>query len=73
MLSISLLDTSISTHTLTWSVTMHDMLQEVFNRISTHTLTWSVTPRCNDVALVLYISTHTLTWSVTITLKIVLS
>ena len=57
--------TSISTHTLTWSVTSatrgdyHDM------DISTHTLTWSVTFRPERYYDLRSISTHTLTWSVT--------
>ena len=33
----------ISTHTLTWSVTMPIEQQNAVMRISTHTLTWSVT------------------------------
>ena len=33
----------ISTHTLTWSVTVQDMATQVTADISTHTLTWSVT------------------------------
>ena len=33
----------ISTHTLTWSVTLHSMEQRHSKVISTHTLTWSVT------------------------------
>ena len=33
----------ISTHTLTWSVTIMDHMPTVSRRISTHTLTWSVT------------------------------
>ena len=37
----------ISTHTLTWSVTMPFPKQHINNSISTHTLTWSVT--CNSV------------------------
>ena len=55
----------ISTHTLTWSVTL--MTNGIKNtpRISTHTLTWSVTyvPYLKQQATA--ISTHTLTWSVT--------
>ena len=34
---------AISTHTLTWSVTMTWTRCQRFYRISTHTLTWSVT------------------------------
>ena len=33
----------ISTHTLTWSVTLALIAENIFIRISTHTLTWSVT------------------------------
>ena len=33
----------ISTHTLTWSVTLEDVGNAVGVSISTHTLTWSVT------------------------------
>ena len=33
----------ISTHTLTWSVTLADFLWNADETISTHTLTWSVT------------------------------
>ena len=33
----------ISTHTLTWSVTISADVKTVNNFISTHTLTWSVT------------------------------
>ena len=35
---------SISTHTLTWSVTVTPSYVAVTSAISTHTLTWSVTP-----------------------------
>ena len=34
---------NISTHTLTWSVTIYLILFSVISIISTHTLTWSVT------------------------------
>ena len=34
---------AISTHTLTWSVTVSSLSPYVNNFISTHTLTWSVT------------------------------
>ena len=34
---------SISTHTLTWSVTISCLISELTKIISTHTLTWSVT------------------------------
>ena len=37
------LDLKISTHTLTWSVTMYQICNINFFVISTHTLTWSVT------------------------------
>ena len=33
----------ISTHTLTWSVTVDKFYNDRYWRISTHTLTWSVT------------------------------
>ena len=33
----------ISTHTLTWSVTMNEFYASGLTNISTHTLTWSVT------------------------------
>ena len=33
----------ISTHTLTWSVTIYSRVLNNFIVISTHTLTWSVT------------------------------
>ena len=33
----------ISTHTLTWSVTLSDAERLSNDEISTHTLTWSVT------------------------------
>ena len=58
--------TSISTHTLTWSVTQQDKHSEHIDSISTHTLTWSVT--CIQLMNMEKnaISTHTLTWSVTL-------
>ena len=34
---------AISTHTLTWSVTLKRILFSIIAKISTHTLTWSVT------------------------------
>ena len=34
---------NISTHTLTWSVTLSTAVYKHSDRISTHTLTWSVT------------------------------
>ena len=36
----------ISTHTLTWSVTISEEWKDLTEEISTHTLTWSVT--CKD-------------------------
>ena len=56
----------ISTHTLTWSVTISADVKTVNNFISTHTLTWSVTIQTKTENLDLKISTHTLTWSVTL-------
>ena len=38
-----IVDTSISTHTLTWSVTVQKKPTAQHPQISTHTLTWSVT------------------------------
>ena len=56
----------ISTHTLTWSVTI-TMKNEYYSlKISTHTLTWSVTLAMFSVVDLFVISTHTLTWSVTL-------
>ena len=40
---------NISTHTLTWSVTMFGTNITVEISISTHTLTWSVTPPYNII------------------------
>ena len=34
---------NISTHTLTWSVTIKETAETAIREISTHTLTWSVT------------------------------
>ena len=59
-------DEDISTHTLTWSVTMSNVDACMEDLISTHTLTWSVTKLAKQVADDLKISTHTLTWSVTL-------
>ena len=56
----------ISTHTLTWSVTLSMVSASSGLKISTHTLTWSVTNSPLQKIAVLRISTHTLTWSVTI-------
>ena len=55
----------ISTHTLTWSVTVDWQSFICTKSISTHTLTWSVTKSNGSVSVSLKISTHTLTWSVT--------
>ena len=55
----------ISTHTLTWSVTMRNGKKQFIIDISTHTLTWSVTVVYPLLWVVMHISTHTLTWSVT--------
>ena len=56
----------ISTHTLTWSVTISADVKTVNNFISTHTLTWSVTFISTYLPFFCHtISTHTLTWSVT--------
>ena len=55
----------ISTHTLTWSVTVYINQANGIKPISTHTLTWSVTICIITRTYVLVISTHTLTWSVT--------
>ena len=59
----------ISTHTLTWSVTMPFPKQHINNSISTHTLTWSVTISEEWKDLTETISTHTLTWSVTVRIQ----
>ena len=55
----------ISTHTLTWSVTIADITWFFIPVISTHTLTWSVTHKIVTIYRSSVISTHTLTWSVT--------
>ena len=55
----------ISTHTLTWSVTIGVNANYNMKRISTHTLTWSVTGSGTADNVAFAISTHTLTWSVT--------
>ena len=55
----------ISTHTLTWSVTIDDSPNTDTMTISTHTLTWSVTRHSERQNKKCKISTHTLTWSVT--------
>ena len=59
----------ISTHTLTWSVTLSRLLFWEDEPISTHTLTWSVTSEEWRGMTILFISTHTLTWSVTSAVK----
>ena len=56
---------AISTHTLTWSVTISVAVLADFTAISTHTLTWSVTGLLVGLIACFLISTHTLTWSVT--------
>ena len=64
-------DWSISTHTLTWSVTLVTLVILPQILISTHTLTWSVTVTGRVVFTEFNgISTHTLTWSVTATLQL---
>ena len=55
----------ISTHTLTWSVTITIIQRIRIIIISTHTLTWSVTGCYVQTHRNDRISTHTLTWSVT--------
>ena len=55
----------ISTHTLTWSVTLNFGQNVTVYVISTHTLTWSVTSAVCYAWFIWEISTHTLTWSVT--------
>ena len=60
-----MLNDKISTHTLTWSVTLPNHFAPNEHAISTHTLTWSVTPPQPAAFGILWISTHTLTWSVT--------
>ncbi len=55
----------ISTHTLTWSVTIETLFELCRFSISTHTLTWSVTTLGKIDTAMIGISTHTLTWSVT--------
>ena len=59
-------DDDISTHTLTWSVTVIKAAMFQSKSISTHTLTWSVTKAETAYAKSGNISTHTLTWSVTL-------
>ena len=59
------IELEISTHTLTWSVTISCSATDLRMNISTHTLTWSVTIGGEYVITVDGISTHTLTWSVT--------
>ena len=43
MIDIIQISKTISTHTLTWSVTVHFWNKMILTFISTHTLTWSVT------------------------------
>ena len=59
-------DFYISTHTLTWSVTILAKRHINHANISTHTLTWSVTVLFVITSRKDNISTHTLTWSVTL-------
>ena len=61
----------ISTHTLTWSVTIAFGCVPKCSNISTHTLTWSVTSGITPKGATITISTHTLTWSVTYWIKII--
>ena len=72
-MTMSLMRYRISTHTLTWSVTVPISSSMRSGGISTHTLTWSVTIistyRQNRNKR---ISTHTLTWSVTVQFLLVL-
>ena len=62
--------TRISTHTLTWSVTLLIIIDLLKVLISTHTLTWSVTSIYYLLYTIYSISTHTLTWSVTLILRV---
>ena len=49
----------ISTHTLTWSVTIYSKPNAVDLQISTHTLTWSVTSvKGNEHAHTLHFNSH---------------
>ena len=64
-LSVKMSGAVISTHTLTWSVTLTVPNVKGDRLISTHTLTWSVTHYFFIVSPYIRISTHTLTWSVT--------
>ena len=57
---------NISTHTLTWSVTLKDMREK---RGMTHFNSHAHVERdfgAGELGLVRHISTHTLTWSVTV-------
>ena len=67
-----LLQSWISTHTLTWSVTPLWHCVFAVPAISTHTLTWSVTLCICVNTYSIKISTHTLTWSVTLYRDIIL-
>ncbi len=50
---------NISTHTLTWSVTMFALEDVKRVIISTHTLTWSVTPEIRKTGLkAFYFNSH---------------
>ena len=64
-LAVAFRKADISTHTLTWSVTIGFYSYGICRCISTHTLTWSVTMFVGDMVCIKKISTHTLTWSVT--------
>ena len=66
MLAKEYLSDEISTHTLTWSVTITCNALVLAFLISTHTLTWSVTVQLCVICVYTFISTHTLTWSVTL-------
>ena len=64
--TMTMFNITISTHTLTWSVTLSECLNAGEEVISTHTLTWSVTTSITTGKTTFDISTHTLTWSVTV-------
>ena len=57
----------ISTHALTWSATILDLMWMSDREISTHALTWSATRCCARDTRDKSISTHALTWSATYT------
>ena len=48
---VTLTKKSISTHTLTWSVTLVPCALKIWKSISTHTLTWSVTHILSGIRL----------------------